>query len=60
MHAKCLVSDGLHLFVTSANLSGNALDLNMELGVYVHGGALPEQVERHFDELIRLGELVQF
>jgi hypothetical protein len=32
----------------------------MELGVYIHGGSQPEQVERHFDELILRGELVRF
>jgi phosphatidylserine/phosphatidylglycerophosphate/cardiolipin synthase-like enzyme len=57
MHVKCAVADGEHLFLTSANLSGNAMDLNMELGVCIHGGPTPGQVERHFDELISRGEL---
>ena len=29
--------------------------INMELGVCIHGGPLPEQVEPHFDDLIARG-----
>lgn len=57
MHVKCAVADGEHLFLTSANLSGNAMSINMELGVCIHGGTLSRQVERHFDDLIARGTL---
>jgi phosphatidylserine/phosphatidylglycerophosphate/cardiolipin synthase-like enzyme len=57
MHAKCAVADGEHLFLTSANLSSNAMSINMKLGVCVHGGNLPSQVERHFDDPIARGTL---
>jgi len=60
MHAKCAIADRLCLFLTSANLSGNAMAINMELGVCIHGGPLPEQVERHFDDLIAGGDLQVF
>jgi hypothetical protein len=35
--------------------------INMELGVCIHGSSpLPEQVERHFDDLIARGDLQVF
>jgi hypothetical protein len=34
--------------------------INMELGVCIHGDPLPEQVERHFDDLIATGDLQVF
>jgi len=60
MHAKCAIADRECLFLTSANLSGNAMAINMELGVCIHGGPLPEQVERHFDDLLARGDLQVF
>ena len=53
--AKCAIADRECLFLTSANLSGNAIAVNMELGVCIYGGPLPEQVEPHFDDLIARG-----
>ncbi|WP_242392208.1 DISARM system phospholipase D-like protein DrmC [Anaeromyxobacter oryzisoli] len=52
LHAKCAVADDDVLFVSSANLTGYALTLNMELGVLVTGGELPGRVSRHFTDLI--------
>ena len=57
LHVKCAVADGQRLFVSSANLTDYAFNLNMELGVLISGGRVPQQVERHFEELIRLGVL---
>lgn len=57
LHAKCAVADRHLLFVSSANLTGHALALNMELGVMVRGGALPGDVVTHFDRLIERGVL---
>ena len=42
--AKCAIGHRECLFLTSANLTGNAMTINMELGVSIHGGPLPEQV----------------
>lgn len=53
LHAKCAVADDDVLFVSSANLTGHALEVNMELGVLVRGGALPRQVREHFEGLMR-------
>ena len=60
LHAKCALADGEVLFITSANLTGHALELNMELGVLLRGGRSPAQAAGHFAELIRTGVLVPF
>jgi cardiolipin synthase A/B len=61
MHAKCAVADEELLFISSANLTGYALALNMELGLLVRGGPLPAAVWTHFQRLIEGGvmELVR-
>ncbi len=56
LHAKCAVADGRKLLVSSANLTEFALELNVELGVLVGGGAVPARIERHFEELIASGQ----
>jgi phosphatidylserine/phosphatidylglycerophosphate/cardiolipin synthase-like enzyme len=57
LHAKCALADRSALLVASANLTEHALDLNMEMGVLIRGGPLPEQAARHIDALIREGVL---
>ena len=57
LHAKCAVADGELLFVSSANLTGYALALNMEMGVLIKGGDLPGRVVDHFGRLIENGTL---
>jgi phosphatidylserine/phosphatidylglycerophosphate/cardiolipin synthase-like enzyme len=57
LHAKCAVVDSNLLFLSSANLTGFAFNLNMELGVLIKGGALPGSVEHHFQVLIASGHL---
>lgn len=52
VHAKCAVADGKVAFVTSANLTGHAMDKNMEMGLLLKGGHLPEQLHQHFEALI--------
>lgn len=59
LHAKCAVSDGRCLLVSSANLTEYAFKLNMELGVLITGGRLPREVEDHFDSLVAKGVLTQ-
>ena len=54
LHVKCAVADGHWLFLSSANLTSYAFDLNMELGLLVTGGTLPAQIENNFDRLIAL------
>jgi cardiolipin synthase len=57
LHAKCAVVDGKLLFLSSANLTEFAFNLNMELGVLIKGGALPRSAENHFQALISTGHL---
>jgi phosphatidylserine/phosphatidylglycerophosphate/cardiolipin synthase-like enzyme len=59
LHVKCAVADQEVLFASSANLTGYALTLNMELGVLIRGGPLPCQVAQHFKRLVELGVLVK-
>ena len=53
VHAKCVVADGNIAFITSANLSGAAMERNMELGVLLKGGDLPSVLHRHLDALVK-------
>jgi phosphatidylserine/phosphatidylglycerophosphate/cardiolipin synthase-like enzyme len=57
LHVKCAVADGRWLFLSSANLTRYAFDINMELGILVTGGNLPSQVENNFDKLIAASAL---
>ena len=53
IHAKCCVADKKVAFVSSANLTDFALELNMEMGLLVHGGNIALAITEHFEELIR-------
>lgn len=57
LHAKCAVSDGKWLFLSSANLTHQAFTINMELGLIVRGGSIPSRVEQQFERMIQLGIL---
>lgn len=57
LHAKCAVADGRSLLISSANLTEHAMTLNMELGLLVTGGTLPERVEQQFAQLAGAGIL---
>jgi phosphatidylserine/phosphatidylglycerophosphate/cardiolipin synthase-like enzyme len=59
LHVKCVVADGSHLFLSSANLTDQAFTVNMELGLLMRGGRLPEQVELHLQQLIDQGIFVK-
>ncbi len=52
VHAKVAVADGSLAFLTSANLTGHALEKNMEAGVVVSGGDLPGRLRSHLHALI--------
>jgi len=51
LHAKCAVIDD-YAIVTSANLTDDAFNRNMELGILFKGGTLPSLINNHFNELI--------
>ncbi len=57
IHAKCAVADRSVAFVTSANLTEFALELNMELGLLVRGESVPASLQDHFGALISRGIL---
>ncbi|PYE52976.1 DISARM system phospholipase D-like protein DrmC [Deinococcus yavapaiensis] len=59
VHAKAVVVDGAACLVTSANLTTAALERNMELGVTIRGGRVPEQLDRHFRALVDTCVLVR-
>lgn len=57
LHAKAVVADSTRALVTSANLTGRALEANMELGLLVEGGSIPTRLALHFRELVARGTL---
>lgn len=57
LHAKFVVADGTRLFVSSANLTEFAMNLNMEMGVLITGGPIPRQSFETLQTLIRAGHL---
>lgn len=52
VHAKVAVADGNTAFLTSANLTGHALEKNMEAGVVISGGHVPGDLRSHLLALI--------
>jgi phosphatidylserine/phosphatidylglycerophosphate/cardiolipin synthase-like enzyme len=58
MHVKAAVADDHTALVGSANLTGQALSQNMELGILVEGGEVPRQLDRHFRKLASSETLV--
>ena len=52
VHAKCFVTDRKTAFITSANLTETAMDRNMEIGILISGGELPDKLSRHLNSLI--------
>lgn len=59
MHVKTVIMDRRAILVSSANLTGAAMDRNMELGLLVESGHIPETVDRHFDELIEAEQIAR-
>lgn len=58
VHAKVAVADGRECFLSSANLTGHAMERNMEAGLLVVGGAIPISIHEHLKDLVRT-EIVQ-
>lgn len=57
LHAKCAIVDEVAL-VGSANLTDDAFNRNMELGVLVRDPAPVATILQHFEDLIRRGVLI--
>lgn len=52
VHAKVAVADDQYCFITSANLTGHAMEKNMEAGVLITGGHMPKLLYDHLSSLI--------
>ena len=52
VHAKVAVADGDTCFITSANLTGYAMERNMEAGVLITGGQIPRMLNDHLHSLV--------
>ena len=52
VHAKVAVCDEELCFISSANLTGYAMEKNMEAGILIRGGALPKTLHRHLEALV--------
>jgi len=59
VHAKCVVADGRHAFITSANLTRAAMERNIEVGVLIRGGPLPIQLDDQLEALVETKQLKQ-
>lgn len=58
LHAKCAIIDDVAV-IGSANLTDDAFNRNMELGLLVREQATVAAISEHFSELIRSGVLAQ-
>jgi phosphatidylserine/phosphatidylglycerophosphate/cardiolipin synthase-like enzyme len=52
VHSKVAVADDDVCFITSANLTGHAMEQNMEAGVLISGGQIPRLLHDHLQALI--------
>lgn len=59
VHAKVAVADERVCFISSANLTGHAMETNMEAGVLVEGGDLPRKLHRHLEALVTTRQLTR-
>ena len=55
LHAKCVVVDRQHVYVSSANFTEAAQERNIEVGLLVRSRRLAEQLTNHFDALLDAG-----
>lgn len=54
VHAKVAVADRHTCFITSANLTGFAMERNMEAGLLISGGNIPQMLEKHLCALVSM------
>ncbi|KTB95121.1 phospholipase [Pseudomonas syringae ICMP 11293] len=54
VHAKVAVADSKICFITSANLTGHAMEKNMEAGVLISGGHIPTLLGQHLKSLVAM------
>ena len=59
LHAKCIVVDAEHVFVSSANFTEAAQQRNIEIGLLVTSSVLAERIQRFFGSLVDSGYFVR-
>jgi len=53
VHVKAVVADDVAALVTSANLTGAAINIGTwKLGVLISGGSAPKRIRERFDRLL--------
>ncbi|MCB9643731.1 MAG: phospholipase [Myxococcales bacterium] len=57
LHAKCVIIDDAHLFITSANFSEAAQLRNIETGMLLKDNHHATTMRQHFDALVESGDL---
>lgn len=57
LHAKCVVVDGRELFISSANFTERAQNMNVEVGVRFASETLARQLVNHFKSLVSINAL---
>jgi phosphatidylserine/phosphatidylglycerophosphate/cardiolipin synthase-like enzyme len=55
LHAKCIVVDREHLFISSANFTEAGQQRNIEVGLKIESKWLAERLTRHFQMLLAQG-----
>ena len=55
LHAKFALSDRNTALISSANLTADALERNMEAGTLINGGPLPTRLSEQIDRLVARG-----
>lgn len=59
VHAKCAVADEAICFISSANLTGHAMERNIEAGVLITGGRTPRLLHQHLEALALTGRITK-
>ena len=57
LHVKCAVGDKRNLLLSSANLTGFAFNMNMEMGILIRNEELATKAQCHFKYLINDGTI---
>jgi phosphatidylserine/phosphatidylglycerophosphate/cardiolipin synthase-like enzyme len=59
MHAKLAVADRAVLLITSANLTQSGVAKNIEAGLLIRGGTVPQRAAEHVEALCASGDLTR-
>jgi phosphatidylserine/phosphatidylglycerophosphate/cardiolipin synthase-like enzyme len=57
LHAKCIVTDLMQVFVSSANFTEAAQERNLEVGLLIRSAHLARRLADHFETLVSSGLL---